>query len=141
MFTSSEFPNMPWGGANNAHCTDQETDDVATESCTHQEPAAPKPWLPGSRTEVLCLLPRVEGIRAFEKTYKCPARMPELTPTTWAPLGQGRPPIRLGPGPEMFLSPRPRNGTAKDPISSSSHRCQAEGHAPDIRQAPRKVSI
>lgn len=38
MFTAREFPNMPWGEAYDTHCTDQETDDVAPESCTHQQP-------------------------------------------------------------------------------------------------------
>lgn len=55
------------------------------------------------------------GIGAFKKTCKCPAGRSELTPPTWAPLGHGRPPTRLRPGPEMLLSSRPRKGVARAP--------------------------
>lgn len=70
------------------------------------------------------------GIGAFKKTCKCPAGRSELTPPTWAPLGHGRPPTRLRPGPEMLLSSRPRKGVARAPDT-------VPAQMPSRRQRPR----
>lgn len=130
MFTAREFPNMPWGEAYDTHCTDQETDDVAPESCTHQQPGclAAEPGY--------IVTQDWRGIRAFKKTCQCPAGRSELTPATWPLWATEDLPPGYAQGPEMLLSSRPRKGVARAPYAVPATDAEQKA-MPQIPDRPR----
>lgn len=122
--TLSEIPSVPWGWAEDTHCTDH--DDMTTGNHRPQKPAPPKPCLPGSRTRVLSRgYPGLRPLGGIREDLQKTCQEGETNPNpAWALPGQGRPPTRLGPGPGRLVPSRmPGKGVAQDPISSSSHRC------------------